>query len=192
MSYSAITCGTNKFSTMAIESAKRFEDVNGIPVRVLNEDDVNTLPLNHIWFVKCFVWKFVTTDYVIWFDADLRANKRMVLPIGNSFFATEDYNGKFIRRIKKKHGLDVYVNAGFFVAHRSTIPIFEDWSIENDSYVPGKYDFADQCALNIILHHKYHKLLELLPSTYNWLIKKLGQNDDCFNIHYAGCHSWIK
>jgi len=194
----ALTYGDGHFTTVREQVVARFRKLNpGIATRSLGPEDI-TFPLWHGTWAKLFVWDLVPSevDRVICFDCDMIPMSPLTpfLPEDDvPFAAVPDIAG--IREMEAASGapeiaaVRCYYNAGFFVAHRSTEPMFR----KMQAFMPaaGKvvktYRFFDQTPLNLVVDETLGDRVTRLPPQLNWLFGAMGPSPkDVCMLHFAG------
>ncbi len=176
--------------------AKHFTVLNGIPCHVITADSFDFKKLQHLFFIKWFLWDFVgkEVDTVIWKDSDTVD----LLPLGRlpdqPFCAVKDWKETLIdheAELSRWGILDNYFNTGFFIAKRETQPMFEELKAlalaRTLSPYEGFHTYPDQNILNIKIRELYGKI-ELLPSRYNHFVAREAATSDTIMLHYAGGH----
>lgn len=135
--------------------ASRFERLNRIPVRVIEDADLTGEFLSSPYFARYHAWRFVPrdTERIFHFDADIIPLKPLPPFPDADFAAVQDralYADKYaecwpIFR-KNKH----YFNAGVFMATRKTEPLFKRMVLQQTHAVDGGWPWIyDQTMLNI-------------------------------------------
>lgn len=178
MNTAVITAGLGPYLRWARRMAARFDGLNPdlAPVRVVTDGDVRHLGrrLAHPMFVKFLAWRFApVADRVLWIDADcvpLRA-----LPPGSSwpqgdFVARSDSPGtreKAERTCPEVAGVELYFNAGVFLASRRLEPVFEELADRAHDGEIAPDPFGDQSYLNVAVGRALGRYAEL-PREWNW------------------------
>jgi lipopolysaccharide biosynthesis glycosyltransferase len=169
--------------------ARQFSYLNGIPCRTLTPQNTNfkLIPAPH--YIKLYLWDLVPveTERIIWKDSDT-IDVRPLDPLpATPFSAARDWLVRWDDQKNFEPGLfniRGYFNSGFFVADRSTIPMFKEARklIKKQNGSSGLYD---QNILNL----KVDECLSgftVLPKINNWLISFGPPPDDLIMLHYAG------
>jgi len=187
----AFTAESNShFDIMACEVGRRFEELNGIPCRVITPKIFNFAKLRSPHWVKAFLWEFVTPEIerVIWLDMDVVLMRAMD-PIPEVPFAAVHDDFGTLRNVKavseRVRKLPKFFNTGFFAATRAAMPAFAEMQ-EAMWEDPGLAGSHGECAcFNFSVHSKLGGWHEL-PPIYNWLTMNGYPDGNCIMVHYAG------
>ena len=176
---------------------QRFEKLNGFELRIMSQeqyvDFMKAIPNSNVSYPmwrKVFLWDMAPdADMVGWVDADMIP----VMPLGE--FAAGISMAKdteitdlhtYFKYIYHSDFTRGYFNAGFVVATREAIPVFEAWkkyigSPQDDIHKP----LLEQSLLNLVLQDTAVKL-NVLPREYNYLCKEGSAPAGTVMAHYAG------
>ena len=172
MRIEAITAGDAAFADVLPKLSRRFEKVNGFPLRVIGGDEFRDigerykLPSPH--WIKAHLFDLCSPDAeaVCWVDADTIPLRRMFdFDMEDCAFAAS-VDGYVTERVY--NFAPRYVNTGFFIAKRG----------EGERILEGLRDFQprgaypddmfEQTWLNRVLLDR-KATVAFLPRSYNWL-----------------------
>lgn len=176
--------------------AKRFERLNDIPVRMIDEDDLRKFKFAHPHFSRYAMWKILpsTVDRVIYFDTDIVPMRPLPELPEEDFAAAPE--AQWIYDQVSQHWPILaeaghFFNSGVFVAKRSTEELFDTILDKQTSAGNGDLPWLrDQTMLNVEVQTavKRGKLTyKRLSSEWNQLTQNATEfvENPCM-LHFAG------
>lgn len=189
----AFTAETRQaYIPVAEEMARNFVRLNGIPCGIITPKNFDFSLINSPIWIKAFLWDFVPAgvEKIIWKDSDTVDIKPLGTLPNEPFCAVADPAvpaGILDKKILELYNLDAaeYFNAGFFIADRRTIPMFEEMKTLALTK-PEKIGWSvDQTRLNIAVK-KHFGSAYILPYKYNCIFSLQPIKADTVMLHYAG------
>lgn len=173
-----------------------FSELNGIPVRVLQNSDFAGEFLSSAHFARYYGWQFVSpeTEKLIYLDADILPLRPLPPLPDVDFAAAPDHEGTCDKArnnfpiLKRVHD---YFNSGFFIAGRKTEPLFQS-VLDRQSHAGGMAEpwYKDQTLLNIEIQLAVKNgdlTFEMLPKSWNYLaISDSVVVQDPYMLHLTG------
>lgn len=172
--------------------AARFEKLNGAAPQIITGEDIKHIEHKNASYVRAWLWDLVPGDVemIFYYDWDMLPVRSLDRPLTyqdvGKFAAVRGMGTAHMKKVfpflKKT---DMYFNAGMFVAHRSTRPVFDR--------------LKAFCSLNKGIGHQleqlpFNLLVQLdcsvtrLPATWNYLVMREDVNvADARMIHFTGC-----
>jgi hypothetical protein len=134
--------------------ADRFERLNGIPVKLITDEDVKDLPLVAPHFACYYAWQMVDNDVdrLICMDCDIIPFHALPKRLPDADFAAVPENSRWGDSAKSTIPLikraGTYFNSGLFIAKRSARPVFERMTARQTALRNGVW-ILDQTLLNV-------------------------------------------
>jgi len=187
-----VSFGDGRHAEYAKVALRRFEQLNEVESWMLN---IEALPrgLSHPTWAKAWIWESVPSDVerVIWIDTDvipIRPIMDLIPDFAIPWCAVEDIE---ISRQEAEwdkervEGVRTYFNAGVFVAHRSTEPMFR--RLQEIALLGKRYQFSDQTPMNLLVDEMFgEEEFVKLPRECNWLLPFGDIPADVRMVHLAG------
>ena len=192
--YPVTIAETNDHEAMAVvrRTADRFERLNGVAPRIFTGADIKHIEHRGASFTRAWIWDLVPShvEMVLYYDWDMLP----VLPLDRpltyqdigQFAAVHGpgapYMGNVFPFIKKT---GVYFNAGLFVAHRSTKPVFDQLKAfcALDSGIGNQ---LEQIPFNLLMQLECK--VTPLPEAWNYMVLRADKTtQDARMIHFTGC-----
>lgn len=151
-------------------AAERFEELNGLPVRVIRDPDVQGIDIAHPNFTKAFLWDLVPEEVetILYYDRDI-VPVRPLGEIPEAVFAAAPDHPRGLADCKDHWPLfrktNFMFNSGVILASRQSKPVFEMVKALQ-SYKRDHHKCYDQSLFNLVAQH----MLEVtkLPLAWNY------------------------
>jgi len=192
--YPVTIAETDDHEAMAVvrRAAKRFEQLNGVAPRIFTGADIKHIEHKSASFVRAWIWDLVPQDVemVLYYDWDMLPAQALDRPLTyqdvGQFAAVHGsgaaHMGNVFPFIKKT---GVYFNAGLFVAHRSTRPVFERLKAFC-ALDDGIGNQLEQIPFNLLMQLECK--VTQLPASWNYMVLRADKTTaDARMIHFTGC-----
>ena len=153
-------------------AARRFEQLNDIPVQILYNQDLGGKILTHRRFVKSLIWEYVPSDvdYVLYYDYDVLP----LAPLGKipeaKFAAAPDIRKSMdaafdIWPLLRQY--NIFFSTSVMLSHRSMAELFDRVACAQ-SYKPDQHGKYEQSLFNIFIQYK--RAIHQLPKSWNYIV----------------------
>ena len=170
----------------------RFEALNNRRVFVVRAADLPAEALSgHATYAKLWLWDAVpkTTERILYFDYDVVFVRPLPALPDVPFAACPDAQ-RYVEQRLEEHVLfqesGNYFNAGLFLAHRSTRPVFEQARAFRETQVVKQTPPYDQTTLNLLMQSAVG--VTWLPHAYNTVMLEAepAQGAAAIAVHLCG------